>query len=303
MTDSSNGRSGLAVVVGADTAIGFAMAQSMRDGGFDVIGLGEAEESPCAGLADYRKTDYSSYGIPQDCNLLLFCHDAALHASRHAAAMESLCRELAENRKDGKQIHVCVFTPANAYDANGRPVRETSPLCPHSLRELAHVQAEMILRTWFSLTHSTILPNVFRHGELYADMPDAMALAGHVNACLRLARTHGAMTFPGLGLQKRTLTHLDDFASAVAALLRKDCIPSVINIPGETMTIADYMNEICSRFGLEAVIGESAFDDDLPWGVGDRVLSATAFKAELPEFRMRHSFRKWLAGQHDVFCS
>ena len=73
----------------------------------------------------------------------------------------------------------------------------------------------------------------------------------------------------------------------------------MINVPGETMAIADYMNAICSRFGVEATLGKSAFDDDLPWGVGDRVLSASLFRSLL-HCAPRHKFRSWAASLPDT---
>ncbi len=293
---SYNGRSRSAVIVGIDTAMGCALARSLSAVGFDVIGLGETENAPCDRLAEYRRTDYASYGIPLDCNLVLFCHDAALRADRHVDALNSLCRELSVQRTSANQIHVCLFTPANACESGKGRIRENSPLCPHSLRELAHVQAEMTLHAWCFVSRTAILPNVFRHGELYADMPAELPLAGHVNACLRKRRTHERLESPGLGTQKRTLTHLDDFSDAVAALLRRDFIPSVINIPGETMAIIDYMILLDDSPDGGMAMGTS-HDDDLPWGIGDRVLSPAEFKAELPDFKPKYRFKEWLVGR------
>ena len=99
MTGVYEGRSKKAVIIGVDTAIGFAMAHSMRRAGFDVIGFGEMTKAPCDGLLEYHRTDYTSYDdIPDECNRLLFCHDAALHTERHAPALDALCKKLAENR-------------------------------------------------------------------------------------------------------------------------------------------------------------------------------------------------------------
>ncbi len=290
-----NGRSGNAVVVGADSAIGCALARSLADAGFDVIGLGEAKTSPCAGLAEYRRTDYASFGVPADCNLVLFCHDAALNADRHVPALTALCRELAAQRTDANQVHVCLFTPANACEADKGRVKEDSPLCPHSIRELAHVQAEMTLHAWCFLSHMAIIPNIFRYGELYADLPAGLTLAGHLSACIRRRRNNEQLESPGLGNQKRTLTHLDDLAVAVAALLKQDFIPSVINIPGETMAIIDYLILLDNHPEQEMPM-VSRYDDDLPWGVGDRVLSPALFKSELPAFRPKYRFSQWLSG-------
>ena len=258
-------------IVGVGTAVGAALAHGMSDAGFDIV------ES----AADSR--------------LVLYCHDAAQDPEGHASALDSLCRELSADRASNRQVRVCVFTPANACGESPRVIREAAPLLPRCRRDFAHAQAEMLLHAWYGMSRTAILPTVFRHGELYC-APDArVPLAGHVNACLRKAQTGEPLPMPGLGIQKRTLTHLDDFAAAVAAVLGGDLPPSVINIPGETMAIADYMCDICNHYGLMDTLDKYPFDDDLPWGIGDRVLSAALFKSELPSFRPRHRFRDWLA--------
>ena len=298
MTGRYNGRSENAVVVGVDTAIGLAMAHALHEGGFGVIGFGETETAPCGGLVDYRTTDYTAYGIPDDCNLVLFCHDAASHLDRHAVALDALCRELAARRRDDNQVHVCCFTPANACAADKGRVKETSPLCPHTRRELAYVRAEMTLHAWCFASRMAILPNIFRHGELYADLPAGLPLAGHVNACLRKRRRHEPLVAPGLGMQRRTLTHLDDFAAMVAALLKRDLIPSVVNIPGETFSVIDYMIPLDDSPAMEMPMAADGHDDDLPWGVSDCVLSTALFKSEVA-YRLRHRFREWAAALSD----
>ncbi len=258
-------------IVGADTAVGAVLARGLADAGFDVV------ESAA------------------DCRLVLYCHDAAQDTAGHVSALDALCCELSETHTSNRQVRVCVFTPANACGESPRGIRETTPLLPRCRRDFAYAQAEFLLHAWYGMSRTAILPTVFRHGELYCAPNPTRPLAGHVNACLRKARKHDSMVFPGLAIQKRTLTHLDDFADAVATILSNDFPPSVINIPGETMTIAEYMCDICNHYGLKDTLDKYPFDDDLPWGLGDRVLSSAEFRSECPSFRLRHKFKNWLA--------
>ncbi len=298
MTAEYDGRSARAVVIGVDTAIGFALAHSLKAAGFAVIGFGDASSAPCGGLLEYRKTDYMSYGtLPEDCNLLLFCHDAAVHPECHVAAMDALCRHLAANLHHDNQMAVCVFTPANACECTKQLVTEDAALDPHSLRDLAYAQAEMTLRAWSAVTQSAILPKSFRYGELYADMPDALPLAGHVNACLKKARLYEPIVLPGLGSQKRTLTHLHDFAEMVALAVKQDFIPAVTNIPGEVSTIIQYVIAMMTFLNAEVSKDVQHYDDDLPWGVGNRALFAPQFlsgKKRALRYQLKHSFRDWI---------
>ena len=308
---SYQGRSRQVVVVGADTEMGRALSRSLSAAGYQVIGLGAAHLScaprhlscaprfsaavPCAEArrteqVEYRQTDYSSFGVPDECNLVLYCHDAAGDTARHGSILERLCGELAATRSDQNQVSVCVFTPSSACVPSGRTVREDARLHPHSLRELACVQAEMALHAWYCKSNTVILPVVFRHGELYG------IEGGHVAACLRQAHDRPqCLPLPGLGNQRRTLTHIDDFADAVATLLKDEFTPSPINIPGENMDVIEYMGPIADLFGLELGMSRDCFSEDLPRGVGDCALSAALFKSELPSFRPKHRFKQWLS--------
>ena len=287
---SYQGRSRQALVVGADTEMGRALSRSLSAAGFLVVGLGEAESAPADCLSEYRRTDYASFDVPDECNLVLYCHDAAGDTARHAVILETLCAELAATRADGRQVSVCVFTPSSACEPSRRTVREDARLHPHSLRELACVQAEMALHAWYCKSHTTILPVVFRHGELYG------VANGHVAVCLRQALGRPqCLAIPGFGNPRRTLTHIDDFSDAVASLLKDDLTPSPINIPGENLEVIEYVGAIADHFGLELGMSRECFSEDLPWGVGDCALSASLFKSEVPAFRLRHRFKSWLS--------
>ena len=247
-----------------------------------------------SGQVSYSQTDYASFAIPDDCNLVLYCHDATRSPDRHLTALDTLCRTLAATRTGMNQIHVALFTPATACQTSAR-IRENAALQPHSHHDLLHAQAELLLHAWCFRSRTAILPNLFRHGELYG------LSTGHIAASLRHARSGHPLQLPGLGNQKRTLTHLDDLAAAVATLLKDDFTPSPINLPGETLTVIDYLLPIADRFGVDLDMTPDSYSDDLPWGIGDCVLSAALFKSEAPTFRLRHRFRSWLASLADAF--
>ena len=285
---SYQGRSRQAVIIGVDTDMGRALARSLSAVGFQVIGFGEADDASDDALAEYRLTDYASFGVPEECNLVLYCHDAMEDAARHVVILETLCRELAASRTDANQVHVCVFTPASACESAPR-IRENAAVLPHSLREMACVQAEMTLHAWCFKSHTTIIPQIIRHGELYG------IDGGHVASCLHRAVSGQNLLIPGLGNQKRTLTHIEDFANAAATLLKDDFPPSPINIPGENMDVIEYVGPIADHYGLDLLMSIDCFSEELPWGVGDCALSASLFKSEFPSFRLHHSFQKWLA--------
>ena len=301
MTGVYDGRSKNAVIIGVDTAIGYALAHSMRRAGFDVIGFGEMKKSPCAWLKEYHLTDYKSYnGIPEECNRVLFCHDAALHMERHVPALDALCRKLAENRmeKHCKQITVSLFTPANACECKGKLVTEEAGLLPRSRRDVAYAHAEMMMHAWYVLAKTNIRPIFFRYGELYADMPEELPLAGHVMACLKKVRRHERLVSPGLGNLMRQVTHLEDFANMVAVAVKQDFIPTVTNIAGEPMSVLDYMIPLEDSPDKEMLMDIGHYDDDYPDGIGDRVLYSPQFQPSRKYYlgyRPCHKYEKWAA--------
>ena len=262
-----------ALLVDGKTGLGRALSRALSAAGFAVA-----------------ECDAERAAVPAECSQVLYCHDAAAEPDRHLAGLDALCGALAATRTADapSQVHVCLFTPASAFAGGAPRVREEAAPRPHSLRELVCAQAELALQTWCFRTRTAILPQLFRHGELYG------VSAGHVAECLRLAQARQPLTLPGLGAQKRTLTHVEDLADAAAALLKKDFAPSPVNLPGETLAVIDYMSPIADRYGVELAMGRDACSEAFPWGLGDCVLATAVAKAELPAFRPKHRFREWL---------
>ena len=160
--------------------------------------------------------------------------------------------------------------------------------------------AQMLLKTWCSISRNAVAPHVFRYGELYGEADAFPTHAGHVNECLALARQGKTLVFYGNLNQARTLTHVDDFASAVAAVLQEDFTPSRINIPGEKVTVAEFLQKIAEHYGVEWELTTqrpSVLDENVPYLACDRLLNAAVFKSIVPDFKPKHKFANWLAVQ------
>ena len=279
-------RSQEVALVGCDTFMGAGLAKAMETAGRHVV--------------PFHGTDIAAVSVPDGCNMVLFCHDVSLDAERHAMMLDALCRRLAENRTADKAVHVCVFTPAAVCQTTNGVVREDSPTRPCGRCGVAACHAEMLLHAWVEMTHNAILPHIFRHGELYGEPCGNETNMGHLNTALRLARQGKPIQMRGFGLQKRSLTHIDDFSRAVAAVLAEYGLPRIVNIPGERVAIAQYMNAIAAAFnvGLEYQASKASFDENLPSYSGDCVLSSTVFRG-LVTFKPQHKFMKWLLSMHN----
>ena len=294
------GRSEEVVIIGADTFIGYHLAKAMAAVGHRVTAYGtqDAMSQPIA--MTYHKMDYRHYDLSPDCNLVFFCHDVAEDRDLHVQSLASLCEHLAAIHSVYRQVHLVYFSSTNICNANGRRIREDSEIYPHCLRDAAIVQAEMLLKTWCSLSRNAIAPHVFRYGELYGETDAFPTHAGHVNECLALARQGKTLVFYGNLNQARTLTHVDDFAEAVAAVLQEDFTPPRINIPGEKVTVADFLEKIAEHYGVEwepTTQRPSVLNENVPFLACDRLLNAAVFKSIVPDFKPKHKFSNWLQRQ------
>ena len=298
----------LCIVIGADTFIGSHLAKAMAASGHKVIGYGaheavvsqHAEAMALPVAITYKLTDYLHYELPADCGLVLFCHDVSLDRELHIKALSALCEHLAASHTGDRQVHLAYFSSTNICNANGRRITEDSEIYPHCLRDAAVVQAEMLLKTWCCLSRNAVAPHVFRYGELYGEEDAFPTPAGHVNECLANARRGRPLVFYGNLNQRRTLTHIDDFADAVASVLRRGLAPGRVNIPGENLMVVDFLMGISGHYGVDwepTIRRPDAVNENVPFASCDRLLDAAVFKSVVSGFKPKHRFKSWLAKQ------
>lgn len=290
----------LCIIIGADTFIGSHLAAAMAASGHEVIGYGTQDAMSQPVAMTYHKTDYCHYDLPSDSHLVCFCHDVALDREQHVKALSALCEHLAASHSQDNQVHLAYFSSTNICNANGRRISEDSEIYPHCLRDAAVAQAENLLKTWCSLSDNAISPHVFRYGELYGEEDCFPTPAGHVNECLAMARQGKSLMFYGNLNQKRTLTHIDDFAAAVAEVLRCGLTPSRVNIPGEHLMVVDFLMGISGHYGVDwepTASRPAVVDENVPFASSDRLLNAAVFKSIVPDFKPKYCFKSWLSKQ------
>ena len=290
----------LCIIIGIDTFIGSHLGKAMAASGYKVIGYGTHALAAPDDAITYKTTDYLHYDLPSDCPLVLFCHDVALDRDQHVQALTALCEHLAASHSVNKQVHLVYFSSTNICNTNGRRIREDSEVYPHCLRDAAIAQAENLLKTWCSLSGNAISPHVFRYGELYGEEDRYPTPAGHVNECLAMARQGKTLVFYGNLNQKRTLTHIDDFAAAVVEVLQQGFTPSRVNIPGEYLMVVDFLMGISGHYGVDwepTASRPAVVDENVPFFSSDRLLNAAVFKSIVPDFKPKYRFKSWLSKQ------
>ncbi len=290
----------LSIIIGIDTFIGSHLAKAMAASCHKVIGYGTDEAAASSAAITYKPTDYLHYNLPPECNMVFFCHDVALDREQHIQALSALCEHLAAIHSKDRQVHLVYFSSTNICNTNGRRIREDSEIYPHCLRDAAVAQAENLLKTWCSLSGNAISPHVFRYGELYGEEDRYPTPAGHVNECLAMARQGKPLVFYGNLNQKRTLTHIDDFAAAVVEVLHRGFTPSRVNIPGEHLMVVDFLMGISGHYGVDWEPTASrpvVVDENVPFASSDRLLNAAVFKSIVPDFKPKYRFKSWLSNQ------
>ncbi len=295
-----NGLRGGAAVVGADSFIGFRVAASLIASGIKVAAIGLRDLPDLMGAECRRTDDCRSFDLPPECGLVFYCHDVAQDRELHIQALSALCEQLAAMHSVDRQVHLCCFSSANVCNAAGCRIGEASELYPHCLRDAAVVQAEMLLRAWCCLRRNAVSPHVFRHGELYGEPSPFPTAAGHVNACLEMARHGRPLVFYGDLNQARTLTHVDDLARAATAAMLRGLVPGVVNVPGEKLSVVRYLMAISRHYGVDwepVARRPEVPDENLPFPSGDRLLNSSLFKSIVPDFKPAYRFRGWLARQ------
>lgn len=221
--------------------------------------------------------------------VLFFAHDVASSFHEHIASLDACCRRLVAA---GRPVIIVYPSSANICECRRGRIRENSTTLPHCDRERAICDAEALLRSFAADSRGLITPLILRHGELYGDAPVA-PISGHLNSLLSIARAGRPLPLPGLGLQKRTLTHIDDFAAAALSLLAVPDLPTVVNIPGETSSIIDYSVAVATRYSVDIETSAPVFDDNITPFAPSRLLSNSLFKS-LSSFTPKHSFARWL---------
>ena len=290
-------------IVGADSYFGAHFAKYWLENGIEVHGCGCKDNLPDE-LREikYSKSDYSVWELcGLDYDWIMVCLDPTWKMDAYLSIIQSLCNYLESNHIS---THVCYLSSFRVCDSNSRhAILETSRLMPHSEYEMNIAAAELYLRMRSFQMNGRLPVRIVRMGEVYGNEFGANGdhtYPGLINESLRQASVGESVVMYGLGLKKWTVTHVSDACRFSIKYMNLDFAPEIINVPGETLCVADVLMNIARHFHADSVLASasqnSVFCNKF---AGDQVLSCKSAR-QLIAYEPQCRFRQWLARQQSL---
>ncbi len=293
MPDKSN----KILVIGSDTYLGAHFTKYWLAAGYEVYGCGRATKlDESLSRAKYFTGDYSTWHFPI-CNYdwILLCLDPRDGLDLHLKILESLCDHLVNQ---GLKSHLCYPSSFAVCEGNSqRPLEEKASLTPHSELEMTIAAAELYLRMRSCRADGKLLTYILRMGEIYGDEFGFDDAPGLFNFYLRNAVRGDELPMYGLGLKRRTFTHIADACNFAIQYMKLDFPPNTMNVPGENMRIVDFLMAIACHYEVETPLA-SPDENNVYCNrfAGNQVLSRK-LATSLINYELKYEFKAWLSQQ------
>lgn len=279
-------------IFGCDSYIGQHITRCWHSHGYKVFGCGKNDNNSEIPFYAYMKYDSPEWHIPDvKYSWLLFCHDPHDGYDQHITLLRKFCEQL--KTLPGKWRVMYPSSVMICHRTRGT-IKEQDPLIPHNRLEMAVVSAENWLQTYTYETRGSIVPFIFRFGDLYGSELHHSQPTGLVSVLMDKALHGQVLPIPCLGDQYRTLLHINDACESAVAIMESDLPPQCINIPGESRRIIEMITLLTEKYHLKTRITRGdELNDDFSIYTGDRKTSRTFF-AHIVDYKPKHSFKKWL---------
>lgn len=290
-------------IVGVDSYFGIHFAKYWLENGVEVHGCGSKDNLPDE-LREikYSKSDYSIWDLcGLDYDWIMVCLDPMWNMDSYLSIIQSLCNYLESHNIS---THICYLSSFRVCDSNSRQaILETARLMPRSEYEMNIAAAELYLKMRSFQMNGRVPVRIVRMGEIYGNEfePDGdRTYPGLINESLRQASVGEPVVMYGLGLKKWTVTHISDACRFSIKYMNLDFAPEMINVPGETLCVADVLTNIARHFNVDSVLA-SANQNSVYCNkfAGDQVLSGKSAR-ELIVYEVQYRFRQWLAQQQPL---
>ena len=289
-------------IIGADSYLGIHFAKHWLENGAEVHGCGCKDNLPDE-LREikYAKSDYSEWKFRTlDYDWIMICLNPTWEMDSYLSVIQSLCNYLENNNLSA---HICYPSSFRVCDSSSRhTILETTRLMPRSEYEMNIAAAELYLKMRSFQMNGRLSTRIVRMGEIYGNEFEAdgdHTCPGLINESLHRASAGEPIVMYGLGLKKWTVTHISDACRFSIKYMNLDFAPEIINVPGETLCVADVLTNIARHFHVDSVLASadqnSVFCNKF---AGDQVLSGKSAR-QLIAYEPQCRFRQWLA--HAIF--
>ena len=285
-------------IVGADSYLGIHFAKYWLESGAEVHGCGCKDNLPDE-LREikYSKSDYSEWKLCDlDYDWIMVCLEPTWKMDAYLSIIQSLCNYLESNNIS---THICYPSSFRVCDSSSQhTILETSRLMPRSEYEMNIAAAELHLKMHSFQMNGRLPIRIVRMGEIYGHEFEAdgdRTCPGLINESIRQASVGEPVVMYGLGLKKWSVTHISDACHFSIKYMNLDFAPEIINVPGETLCVADVLTNIARHFHVDSVLASasqnSVFCNKF---AGDQVLSGKSAR-QLIAYEPQYRFRQWLA--------
>lgn len=289
-------------LVGADSYWGRHFAKYWLESGAEVHACGSRAHLPAA-LREvrYTQTDYSHWEcLARSYDWIMLCLDPAWKPDRYLAVMQSLSDAIEERSISAK---ICCLSSFLACESHSRRIPEPPRLRPRSEYGMNLAMAELYWNMRSIQMGGKLPLRVVRMGEIYGndfeDEEDAVT-PGVIHESIRLASNGKPVVMHGLGLGKRSVTHISDACRFSIQYLNLALAPKEIHVPGEAFSVADLLLAIARKFQVECTLApageKSVFCDKF---VGNQLLSGKSAQ-RLVAYELQYPFKAWLAAYAKV---
>ncbi len=287
---------GVFTVIGTDTYLGSHLEKHLKDKYESVYGFRQDEDfdidiknltpAEFEALADEIPTALADW--------IFICLDPSIGFEKYTEKLRKICDTLAEKDYTGD---LCLISSgALCIPETDCPITESSVVCPRNERDLALATGENFMNVLAHKSNSYIIPHIMRIGVPYGNETPNNISDGFVNQMIATAKAKNDLQVPLGGDAKRSLTHISDICDATIALVNAEYCPSLVNIPGEDVSINETGNAVAKKFQVSFEECGLCGGDEPNYFAGDQHLSAEVFN-ESVNFTPRYTFKRWLADQ------
>ncbi len=290
-----SGTTGVVTVWGADTWLGTHLVDFLRSVGRNVYAFSQEgdfcfDDESCV---YYESAATSFPAHPWVSDWVVIAVDPGMGFAEYTAKIRHFADHVTEMDFPGQ---ILLVSAASVYAPAEKPLAESAPAAPRTLRDTALAAAENLLDLLRYEPENTAFVRIARAGCVYGSESGLTGAPGWVNRTVEAALERKPYARPSRLAEDtlRTLIHVSDLCASLLELMNMgDGCPLLVNLPGETLSL----HEIFSRLPESSRTSAPAdFEfDRQEFYPGSLQLDSSRF-AESADFTCKHSFRPWLAG-------
>lgn len=220
---------------------------------------------------------------------IIVCLDPRISLDVYIIRMKNLCNYLVDQEFLGK---VCFVSSGGICLSSDKEISEDTVVYPRTQSDLALSIGENFLNVMLHQKDNQAGTLVVRVGVPYGDEVGMSDATGMINRLIKSTSAGQMLEIPGPAEVKRSCTHISDICESIISLLPAgDLAPSLVNIPGETLTVQDIITTVTERFPVN-ITYRLCENDDSDFYIGDQHLSDVYFK-ENSAFKRKYAFKEW----------